>query len=121
MRLLYSRRRTCLTELIAQYCIPQVLSDFSDKAGLHLILNLPDDADDVAIANEANARQILVRPLSKYYLSAPSKKGLLVGFASLPEAKMAPAFEVLLSCLRALCPQILLPDTVINRRESGKD
>jgi len=121
MRLLYSRRRACLTELITQSCIPQVLSDFSDKAGLHLIFNLPDDADDIAIAHEANARQILVRPLSKYYLRKPSKKGLLVGFASLPEAKMAPAFEVLLSCLRVLCPQVLLPDTGVNRGGSVQD
>lgn len=109
MRLLYSRRRTYLTELITRHCIPQVLSDFSDKAGLHLILNLPEDADDVAIAERANAQQILVRPLSKYYLSQRPKKGLLVGFASLPEAEMAPAFQVLLCCLQALCPQVLLP------------
>lgn len=108
MRLLYSRRRTYLTELVTRHCIPQVLSDFSDKAGLHLILNLPQEADDVAIADKANAQQILVRPLSKYYLNTQSKKGLLVGFASLPEAQMTPAFHVLLSCLQALCPQVLL-------------
>jgi GntR family transcriptional regulator/MocR family aminotransferase len=48
---------------------PQALSDFSDNAGLHLILNLPDDADDVAIARQANAHNILVRPLSRYYLT----------------------------------------------------
>lgn len=108
MRLLYSRRRAYLIELIARHCIPQVLSDFSDKAGLHLILNLPQDCNDVAIAEMANSQQILVRPLSKYYLNAPSKKGLLVGFASLPEEKMAPAFDILLACLRAKCPQVLL-------------
>lgn len=112
MRLLYSRRRVFLTELITQYCISQVLSDFSDNAGLHLILNLPDDADDVAIAREANAQQILVRPLSHYYLTAQRKKGLLVGFASLPEEKMAPAFQILLSCLQDLCPQILLSNDI---------
>jgi hypothetical protein len=36
----------------------------NNNAGLHLILNLPEEADDVAIAREANARHILVRPLS---------------------------------------------------------
>jgi hypothetical protein len=30
--------------------MPHALSDFSDNAGLHLILNLPAEADDVAIA-----------------------------------------------------------------------
>ncbi|PIK81125.1 decarboxylase [Raoultella ornithinolytica] len=107
MRLLYSRRRACLTELIQRYCSPQALSDFSDNAGLHLILNLPDDADDVAIARQANAHNILVRPLSRYYLTEERKKGLLMGFASLAEAQMEPAFRILLACLQTLCPQVL--------------
>ncbi len=68
--------------------MPYALSDFSDNAGLHLILNLPAEADDVAIAREANARHILVRPLSRYYLTAARKKGLLMGFASQPEEQM---------------------------------
>ncbi|MBW6187426.1 aminotransferase class I/II-fold pyridoxal phosphate-dependent enzyme, partial [Pseudomonas aeruginosa] len=83
MRLLYSRRRAFLTELIQRHCMPYALSDFSDNAGLHLILNLPAEADDVAIAREANARHILVRPLSRYYLTAARKKGLLMGFCLL--------------------------------------
>jgi GntR family transcriptional regulator/MocR family aminotransferase len=56
MRLLYSRRRACLTELIQRHC-PHALSDFSDNAGLHLILNLPDEADDVAIARRGQCAQ----------------------------------------------------------------
>lgn len=108
MRLLYSRRRAFLTELIQQHCMPYALSDFSDNAGLHLILNLPAEADDVAIAREANARHILVRPLSRYYLTAARKKGLLMGFASQPEEQMASAFSVLLGCLQTHCPQMLL-------------
>lgn len=107
MRLLYSRRRIFLTELIQQYCGPHALSDFSDNAGLHLILNLPDEADDVAIAQDANKHNILVRPLSRYYLTAQRKKGLLMGFASQPESQMEPAFNILLECLRMYCPQAL--------------
>lgn len=109
MRLLYSRRRAFLTELIQRHCMPDALSDFSDNAGLHLILNLPEEADDVAIAREANARHILVRPLSRYYLTAARKKGLLMGFASQPEEQMAPAFSVLIGCLRTHCPEVLRP------------
>ncbi len=58
---------------------------------------------------EANARHILVRPLSRYYLTAARKKGLLMGFASQPEEQMASAFSVLLGCLQTHCPQMLLP------------
>ncbi|HFZ8994632.1 TPA: PLP-dependent aminotransferase family protein [Citrobacter freundii] len=108
MRLLYSRRRAFLSELIQRYCLPEALSDFSDNAGLHLILNLPDDVDDVAVAACANARNILVRPLSRYYITSQSKKGLLMGFACLTEAQMVPAFASLLECLRSHCPQLLL-------------
>lgn len=107
MRLLYSRRRVFLTELIERHCGPHALSDFSDNAGLHLILNLPDEADDVAIARDANARNILVRPLSRYYLTTQRKKGLLMGFASQPETQMEPAFNILLACLKMHCPQAL--------------
>ncbi|EHM2229360.1 MocR-like pyridoxine biosynthesis transcription factor PdxR [Salmonella bongori] len=108
MRLLYSRRRAFLSELIERHCGAQALSDFSDNAGLHLILNLPDEVDDVAVAARANAQNILVRPLSRYYLTTQRKKGLLMGFACLTEAQMEPAFATLLTCLHPHCPQALI-------------
>ncbi len=45
-------------------------------------------------------------PLSRYYLTAARKKGLLMGFASQPEEQMASAFSVLLGCLQTHCPQM---------------
>ena len=87
--------------------MPYALSDFSDNAGLHLILNLPQRLT-MWRSPEANARHILVRPLSRYYLTAARKKGLLMGFASQPEEQMASAFSVLLGCLQTHCPQMLL-------------
>ena len=68
MRLLYARRRAFLTGLIEQHLGKQALSEFNSNAGLHLILNLPDEADDVAIAAAAGAQGVLVRPLSRYYM-----------------------------------------------------
>ena len=56
MRLLYARRRAFLTGLIEQHLGKQALSEFNSNAGLHLILNLPDEADDVAIAAAAGAQ-----------------------------------------------------------------
>jgi GntR family transcriptional regulator/MocR family aminotransferase len=44
---------------------------------------------------------------SRYYLTEERKKGLLMGFASLAEAQMEPAFRILLACLQTLCPQVL--------------
>jgi GntR family transcriptional regulator/MocR family aminotransferase len=97
-----------LTELIQRHCSPHALSDFSDNAGLHLILNLPEEADDVAIASEANAHNILVRPLSRYYLTEERKKGLLMGFASLAERRWsrrsASCWHVCRRTARRCCP-----------------
>lgn len=101
MRLLYARRRSCLTALILQFMGEKALGDYNSNAGLHLILNLPEQADDVAIAQQANERGILVRPLSRYYLGDSVHKGLLMGFACVPEEKMEPAFLQLLTCIPA--------------------
>ncbi|EKY3118118.1 PLP-dependent aminotransferase family protein [Cronobacter turicensis] len=106
MRLLYGRRRAFLTALITRYLGPEALSDFSDNAGLHLVLNLPDDADDVEIARLANARDILVRPLSRYYLTENRRRGLLMGFACVAEEKMEGAFKALLTCIEAAYPAL---------------
>lgn len=105
MRLLYGRRRAFLTALITRYMGKAALSEFNDNAGLHLVLNLPDDADDVAVARLANAQDILVRPLSRYYLTQARRKGLLMGFACVPEEKMEGAFKRLMACIHAVCPQ----------------
>ncbi|EPO1789334.1 PLP-dependent aminotransferase family protein [Cronobacter turicensis] len=106
MRLLYGRRRAFLTALITRYLGPEALSDFSDNAGLHLVLNLPDDADDVEIARLANARDILVRPLSRYYLTENRRRGLLMGFACVAEEKMEGAFKTLLTCIETAYPTL---------------
>jgi len=99
MRLLYAKRRAFLTALIEQHLGKQALSEFNSNAGLHLILNLPDSANDVAIAAAASARGVLVRPLSRYYMLPNHRRGLLMGFACVPEEQMAAAFTLLLDCI----------------------
>mgnify|MGYP005980462729 CR=1 FL=1 len=100
MRLLYGRRRAFVRALIEHELGPDAVSDFSDNAGLHMILNLPSGSDDVAIAQLANQRNILVRPLSRYYLTDRRRSGLIMGFASQQEEQMAAAFQALLTCIR---------------------
>ncbi|WON76504.1 PLP-dependent aminotransferase family protein [Serratia sp. UGAL515B_01] len=101
MRLLYAKRRIFLTGLIEQHLGKQAIGEFSSNAGLHLVLNLPDDADDVAIAALANQKGVLVRALSRYYMRPNARRGLLMGFACVPEEQMGAAFNILLSCIHA--------------------
>ena len=98
MRLLYGKRRNALSRLILQHLGPDALRDDSN-AGLHLVMSLPDEIDDVQLARDAGQQGVYVRPLSSYYLTSRRKKGLLLGYACVDEDAVEPAFQVLLSSL----------------------
>lgn len=105
MRLLYAKRRAFLYDLIVQHLGKWALSEFNSNAGLHLVLNLPNQCDDQAICQEAGERGVLVRPLSSYYmLTENSRKGLIMGFACVAEELMESAFMDLLTVLKAHIP-----------------
>lgn len=97
MRQLYGRRRACLVALIEQNPGPEALGRCNSNAGLHLTLALPDAADDEGIASQASQAGILVRPLSRYFSGEKKQKGLLIGFASMPEELMPFYYNKLLS------------------------
>lgn len=100
MRMLYSKRRAILVNLIERRLGPQWLHRDSSEAGLHLILNLPEDLDDNAVVDVARARGVLTRPLSRYYAGPePARHGLLLGYACVPESQIARKFEILLDSL----------------------
>ncbi|CAG4887557.1 MocR-like pyridoxine biosynthesis transcription factor PdxR [Paraburkholderia saeva] len=95
MRTLYGQRRQALLDAAGRRYGSEMPAVGGD-AGLHLVMQLPHDADDRAVANAALERNIIVRPLSGYYAepaSAPS--GLLIGYACVPDEEIAPAFDTL--------------------------
>ena len=100
MRLLYGKRRAVLAGLITRYLGPHSLHEHASNAGLHLVLRLPDEADDQAIAMACKARGILARPLSRYFIGPQVQQGLLLGYACVPEEEIGPAFAILLECIR---------------------
>ncbi|TCM68025.1 GntR family transcriptional regulator [Acinetobacter calcoaceticus] len=101
MRLLYTKRRAFLIELIERYLGSDFVHEYSHEAGLHLVLKLPEHVDDIAIAQLALVRGVKVRPLSRYYHQASnSTRGLLLGFACVAEKEMLMAFSVLRQCLK---------------------
>ncbi len=69
-------------------------------AGVHVLVPLPDDADDVAIAEAAAAQSISVRPLSPSYLpdaecGATPARGLLLGYSRLTVTRIDEAVAAL--------------------------
>lgn len=96
---LYAKRRQHLISLIEQYLGKQALGTYNSNAGLHLILSLNADQNDVAIAQAANQQGVLVRALSKYYMHEKRVKGLILGFANTPVEQMDSAFAKLLQCI----------------------
>lgn len=98
MRLLYGKRRAVLSRLILAHLGPEALRDDSN-AGLHLVMSLPDNVDDVRLAREAGRHGVYVRPLSTYYLGPGPKKGLLLGYACVDEERIESAFDTLLGCM----------------------
>lgn len=78
-------------------------------AGVHVLLPLPDDADDVAIATAAEARSISVRPLSPTYLPGAERgttppRGLILGYGRLPVTRIDDAVAALADVVRAAMP-----------------
>ena len=100
MRVLYGRRREWLRTLILRYLGEEFLIEPDSQAGLQLVLRLPDHFDDVQLAQTLQSRGVLGRPLSRYYRSPEPAKGLLLGYAAIPEDTMQSAFFILLQALK---------------------
>jgi len=62
--------------------------------GLHLVMHLPASVDDAAISTTARAQGLTARPLSRYYArTRDARPGLLLGYACVTDADIAPAFD----------------------------
>nr|WP_129530275.1 PLP-dependent aminotransferase family protein [Achromobacter agilis] len=100
MRMLYGRRRAMLVNLIERRLGPDWLHRDASMAGLHLVLTLPPDMDDLRVVDVARSKGVLTRALSRYYVNDEGRRpGLLLGYACVPENEIARKFEVLLESL----------------------
>jgi GntR family transcriptional regulator/MocR family aminotransferase len=99
MRLVYASRRATLIGLTDRWLGPQWRMAQDNPAGLHLVLGLPSEVDDVAVAAMAASQGVIVRPLSRYYTGTAGHRGLLLGFGCVPEESMAGPFETLVATL----------------------
>jgi GntR family transcriptional regulator/MocR family aminotransferase len=88
----YRRRRDALLAALDEH-LPGV-EVRGAAAGLFAVLLLADDADEDAVVAAATARGIALEGLR-----APGRRGLVIGYANLPEAAAGPAIGALAQAL----------------------
>ena len=98
MRVLYAERNALLQTLLAPH-LGGEWQLLGEEAGLHLVLQRRTAFDDVALANEADRRGIMMRPLSPFYLGAQKRHGFILGYAAADAHELRRGIAVLKSLL----------------------
>ena len=98
MRALYEERQVALLDAV-QSTLGDRLKIAPDDAGMHLVGYLPNDVDDAALSQRAAANNVVAPPLSAFYRNAPLRKGLLLGYAGVPEKEIWRATKRLANAL----------------------
>lgn len=101
MRVAYSRRRDLLVKLINKYMGSDYLFAHEHNVGLHLVLNVPPEFDDVTLCSRLASEGIYSKPLSRYFYNANKRNGLIIGYASLEEDEIQMNFYKMFSILKA--------------------
>ena len=104
LRQMFGARREMLRRILAGALEGHAVTISSEESGLHLVLELPDDTDDVALEKRAAEAGIQVRALSAYYLAPPVRKGLLVGYAYVTPENIARYGQLLAGLIRQVVP-----------------
>lgn len=89
----YSARRSALVAALGRRCAGLRLEGV--EAGLHMVLRLDEGIDDTAIAATLGERGVTVAPLSAYFAGAPGARGLVCGYARLPETQADTVAELI--------------------------
>jgi GntR family transcriptional regulator/MocR family aminotransferase len=99
-RALYSTRRQVLLEAI-QERLADRLNVQPSEAGMHLVGWLPPGVDDRLVSQQAAERGVVARALSLHYGEAPSRGGLVLGYAAFGPAEIRGAMARLASAVEA--------------------
>ncbi|GAB3102582.1 PLP-dependent aminotransferase family protein [Cupriavidus yeoncheonensis] len=82
MRTLYARRRGMLAEALAPFITDGFTVRLQD-GGMHLLVDVRDDLDDLAMARRAREAGFAVHSLTAWRQGAPGRRGLIIGFTNL--------------------------------------
>ncbi|HEY9080652.1 PLP-dependent aminotransferase family protein [Magnetovibrio sp.] len=80
MRRIYAERRRVLIGLFRDHFIDERVQWRDHHSGMHLVVHLPSDCDDVEIAARATDAGLSCPALSTYCAGAHPRRGLLLGF-----------------------------------------
>ena len=100
MRLLYAERQARLIAVLGAR-VGSRLTLEPAAAGMHLVGRLAPGIDDRAVAAALRRAGVEAPALSTYYREAPRTRGLLLGYAGVSEAEVAPAIARLAAVLDA--------------------
>ncbi|HEY6493839.1 MAG TPA: PLP-dependent aminotransferase family protein [Trebonia sp.] len=85
MRLEYARRRAALVDALTHGGGPGARAPFrllGDTAGMHVVLQLPDDYPTARLVDSAAARGIAVYSMDRYFAGEPTINGLILGYGT---------------------------------------
>lgn len=100
IRGLYAERRAALLAAL-EPALPQGCAVQPSDQGMHILLWLPEGADDVRIAARAEAAGIVMRPISPMYAGAVGRPGLMLGFGGFAPERLREAAAALGRLLHA--------------------
>jgi GntR family transcriptional regulator/MocR family aminotransferase len=100
MRRIYAARRQHLTKVLRELG-EGIFTVDAPPSGLSVLLRLPSNRDDRALARKLAENQIECQALSGYFHGPRKQKGLLLGFAGFTERDLESAAHRLASVLRA--------------------
>lgn len=101
LRVAYKARRDTLAAQIRAALGHRVTITGTD-AGVHMCLTFRDQGvDDTRIAEHCSLARLQVRPLSNYYAGGAGSSGLVIGYAYVPEERVAPWAAKLTDAIRA--------------------
>ena len=100
MRALYAARQAALVAAIDRRGEGRIVVA-AEEAGMQLAARFPRARDDRTVAARLAAAGVVAPPLSIYYLGRPRLRGLLLGYAGVPEREIGPAVQTLAGVLGA--------------------
>ncbi len=103
MRRIYQERHDVLCEAAARD-LHGLLDIARTDSGLHTVGFLPDHLRESEVAKAADARGLVVSPISRYSIEATKLNGLVLGFGGVLPAAIRSGVGVLAEVLRSFAP-----------------